>query len=176
MKKKISALTLIAGMLLLNLSCSQEDDTAQDVLDLEKLTGSTSKQWQMVKITPNDDQEHASCQVDHPRNLDNYHTFWADGRFEHDNGEVHEDKNCNQAGCCSDAVDLKGYWEVKPGTDTLIVTFDQRRDYSSEEFTSIPTIQTFWRVALTSLTDQRFVIQTTDPEDNITYTAEFINR
>lgn len=81
------------------------------------LTNGTQKTWYLAAETPEEDMP--SCKASSPQSMDNTYTFYADGRFEFDNGEITEDSDCMDEGCCSDLVSFTGTWEFNNGGKSI---------------------------------------------------------
>lgn len=112
MKRK--PLTLLLAVILLT-GCSDKDEEKSKT-PAEYLTGSGSKSWNFIEVTPDD--EDPGCAVDAAFMRDNKLTFFANGDYEFDNGTVtnHDCEECE----CSDLLNLYGTWSF-PTTSTLKV-------------------------------------------------------
>lgn len=102
------------------------------------LASDTKKDWQLIKSTP--ETELNSCKPLGSVLYDNAWTFFADGSFEFDHGNVTEDSDCMEEGCCTDLVNIIGSWSFTENGPMIKVMFLHEKDNPSntlnEEFFS----------------------------------------
>lgn len=96
---------------------------------IDFLTNGTQKTWYLVAQTPEEDTP--SCKASSPQSTDNTYTFYADGRFELDHGQITEDPNCEGEGCCYDPHSITGTWKfINDGKGLLIKALHKKGDES----------------------------------------------
>lgn len=112
---RISLLVVLAA-------CSSDDENK--TVDLSLLTDSTQKTWYIYDETPAEEE----CLPTAAFKLDNSWIFFADGSFEYDHGELTEDPECQEDGCCSDLVNIIGSWESTNDGKDIKIMFDYEKD------------------------------------------------
>ncbi|ELR73398.1 hypothetical protein C900_04250 [Fulvivirga imtechensis AK7] len=85
---------------------TSEDNSIQS--DSSLLTNGSQKSWYLAAKSP--EGKHLSCKATSPQSMDNKYIFFADGKFELDHGEITEDPDCVDEGCCIDPVSIAGTW------------------------------------------------------------------
>lgn len=89
----------------------------------EILAGTTSKTWNIVSSSDDDDPgTKPVCRSDSERNKDNEWEFFNNGSFEFSNGSVTGDDACQEEGCCEDVINLYGTWAFTTSDTYLVVT------------------------------------------------------
>jgi hypothetical protein len=91
---------LIPVLFLFLLAC--DDDEAPSKTEL--LTNNSSKNWNITADTSDEEEEDPGCLVGGAMNMDNTWTFYSDGKFTYDHGEVVEAEGC------VDFKNLTGTW------------------------------------------------------------------
>jgi hypothetical protein len=122
---------LIPALFIFLLAC--DDDEAPSKTQL--LTNNSSKNWNITADSSDDEEEDPGCLVEGAMNMDNTWTFYSDGKFTYDHGEVIEAEGC------SDLKNLTGTWsfledEKKLKIFILYNTDDVTDVFNSELFTA----------------------------------------
>jgi hypothetical protein len=114
--KKLVTMVLVSSMLL-SISCDDKEKTKSKE---ELLTGGSSKSWNIVFDSSDESEDDPSCTVSATKNTDNQWIFNVDGSFRFNNGTITEVEDCED--CCSDIIDLIGYWELLDNGGRLKIT------------------------------------------------------
>lgn len=155
MKKNL----IIVAALTLIFSCDKDEESPV-VPKKDLLAGTTQRGWYLHSMTPD---ERCSSSAD-----DTW-TFFPDGSFEYDNGTITEEVT-NEGGC-SDFADLLGSWELSENETHLTVIAESRKDDPSTTFNL-----TIMEGTLKTVSDDKLIIEATDPSTNEKATVEFRRR
>jgi hypothetical protein len=90
---------LLPAIFVFLLAC--DDDEAPSKTEL--LTNNSSKSWNVTGDS-SDDEDDEGCSVNSERSKDNTWTFYSDGKFTYDHGEVTETETCG------DFKNITGTW------------------------------------------------------------------
>lgn len=156
MKRKTILMVLFISLM----SCEKEEVAPQNE-DLEPsktqlLTADTQKSWYIVAASPEEPCGSAS---------DDSWIFKSDGTFEFDHGTVTED----EAGECSDFINLTGTWEFTDSETGLKLFAERGKDDPSVELNL-----TLFDAKITELTDDKLSLS--QEHNGTTRTVEFRKR
>lgn len=137
---KISLTLLVAVFIFIG--CDKKEDEKPKT-NTDFLAGSSSKAWNVVEDSSDDEETDPSCKVSAARNADNKLIFFRSGEYEFDRGEITGD-NCEE--CCSDYISHYGSWSISStNVLTLIakgsIVDGTREAFDEQEELIIATIQ-----------------------------------
>lgn len=130
------------------------------------LTGNMNKCWYLNLVTPESDQ--VTCKSSSSIKRDNTYTFFADGRFEFDHGQITEDPNCKDEGCCSDWVNIEGTWAFTNNGKGLKIVALRVKGTS----TSLDN-EVLFDASIDLLSEEVLRLKVVDPETKIRHSLEF---
>lgn len=146
-------LSLILVLFVVLISCGDDDDKGTSKTQL--LTGGSSKTWYLYAITGADDP----C----PSTEDDDWTFFADGKFEHDNGDITDSPDES----CGDLVNFIGEWEFEQGETRLTA----RALYETEDPTNTFDFELFDALEIETLTEERLILKGDDDDQTVEFRA-----
>jgi hypothetical protein len=126
---------LIPVLFIFLLACDDDDAPSKT----ELLTNNSSKNWNITADSSDDEEVDPGCKVEGAMNMDNTWTFYSDGKFIYDHGEVTEAEGCG------DLKNLTGTWSFLEDEKKLRIFFlyntDDPTDVLNSEFFSANLIE-----------------------------------
>lgn len=83
--------------------------SAQQISDtkVRLLCGDSFKSWALYDQSP---EGIGTCSSSSDISRDNTYTFFADGKFTFDHGQITDDDDCEGEHCCGDIINVTGQW------------------------------------------------------------------